>query len=90
MMIGKAHQKLKFHKTKEACQIFFETFYNWDDTEYTNEKLKNSLGGTDSLIEEANAILRVKSPQIYTDWRIVPRKPFNEDGVDCDAAQEIK
>lgn len=81
-------KRLKFFKTKEACQIFFETFYNWDDTEYTNKKLKNSLSGTDSLIEAANSLLRMPSPLIYTDWRIVPRKPFNQDGIDCDAAEE--
>jgi hypothetical protein len=81
-------KRLKFFKTKEACQIFFETFYNWDDTEYANKKLKNSLGGIDSLIETANSLLRMPSPLIYTDWRIFPRKPFNEDGIDCDAAEE--
>ena len=79
---------LNFYKSKEASQIFFDLFYNWEDTEYKNIVLNKLLEGPDVLMEKVNALLRPVGPLIFTKTRIIPRRPYDEDGVDCDARSE--
>jgi len=77
-----------FHRTKEHCQIFFETFYNWENTQYNNIKLKRLLEGSDTLIERMNNSLRPIGPLVLTDWRVKRRNPFDQNGNECDILTE--
>ena len=79
---------LTFYRTKEHCQIFFETFYNWEDFNYKPIKLKKLLEGADTLLERANVLLRPIGPLVLTDWRVHKRNPFDQDGNECDTFTE--
>ncbi len=81
-------KKLNFYKSKEACQIFFDIFYNWEKTDYQNSKLKSMLQGQDEILKQLNLFLRPIGPNIYTDWRIVGQKPFDNEGRECDTSED--
>jgi hypothetical protein len=77
---------LNFYKSKEACQILFEIYYNWEDTEYQNTKLSSLLNGKDSLMQSLMAWLRPVPgwPLITVKDRVVSRRPYDDEGNECD------
>lgn len=82
--------EINFKHSKEASQIFFDIYYNWDDYEYKNSKLNSLLNGPDNLLQSISSFLR---PVAAGPWfpflqpflsKIVPRRPYDEEGNDCD------
>lgn len=81
-------KEFTFYEIKETCQIFFETYYNWEDTSYKNATLSSKLNGVDPLIQSLQSLLSPIGTEIYAKDRIVPRRPFDEEGQDCDSQKE--
>jgi len=78
---------LNFYKSKEACQIFFDIFYNWEDTEYKNPILSNLTKGPDALMERVNTLLRPVGPFVITKDRILERRPYDDNGNECEQGE---
>jgi hypothetical protein len=82
--------ELSFKKSKTACSTLFDIYYNWEDTQYQNSSIKSFLNGPDNLLQSISSFLR---PVAAGPWfpflrpflsKIVPRRPYDEDGNDCD------